>query len=411
MSKLDQYRSVGEIDYPIANTRIRAVGGTSNVWTGRCPRMLPSDFTGNPLAPAGGWPIDYDEIKPYYRQAEQQLMVAGNRLTAGHAPRDQEFPHELDVDLEPLRELLAPLDIRVDAPPTSTMRGGSGPLRFATSTLPELSSQANFTLVTGATATALNCGGDGAIQSVSVGSMEGPAKTVRARRYVIACGALETARLLLLSKNEAFPEGIGNQSDHVGRYFMEHPFLSYSAELPDIKPFDNYQYGRTYQYVPTTNSEGLGGLLLAFYVDKHKPSMLKISIGIEMSPEAYNRVSLAQDAIDHFGNPGAQLSLRLSEKDNQLFARGEALVRDIFAQLNSGPVEKHEDMHWSHHHMGTTRMHQSGEHGVVDANLRVHGTNNLYIASSSVFVTAGVANPTLTITALALRLGDHLTKV
>lgn len=411
MSQLDQYTNVGEIDYPMVSSRMRAVGGTSNVWTGRCPRLLPSDFAGNPVAPAGGWPIDYGGIKPYYQQAEELLMVAGNELTAGHAPRDKDLPYELDVDLEPLRELLAPLDIRIDAPPTSTTRGKSGPLRVATYMLPELSTQANFTLFTGATATALNSASDGSIQSVAVQSIAGPSKTLRATRYVVACGAVETARLLLLSKSGRYPDGVGNQSGHVGRYFMEHPFLSYSAELPAVKPFENYQYGRTYQYVTTTNGEGLGNLLVAFYVDKYQPNKLKISTGIEMGPEAYNRITLAKDAADHFGNPGAQLSLRLAARDNQLFARGETIARDIFAQLNSGPVKKHEDMHWSHHHMGTTRMHNSDEHGVVNAALQVHGANNLYIASSSVFVTGGVANPTLTLTALALRLGEHLTTV
>lgn len=411
MSQLDRYSNVGAIDYPMANSRVRAVGGTSNVWTGRCPRLLPSDFAGNPVAPAGGWPIDYADIKPYYQQAENLLMVAGNELTAGHAPRDKDLPYELDVDLKPLRELLAPQGIRIDAPPTSTTRGKSGPLRVATYMLPELSTQESFTLFTGATATALNSENDGSMQSVTVQSVAGPSKTVRAKRYVVACGAVETTRLLLLSKSEQYPDGVGNQSDHVGRYFMEHPFLSYSAELPDIKPFENYQYGRTYQYVPTTNDDGLGDLLLAFYVDKHKPNTLKISTGIEMGPEADNRITLAQDTTDHFGNPGAQLSLRLAERDSQLFARGEAIVRDIFARLNSGTVKKHKDMHWSHHHMGTTRMHDSGEYGVVDANLQVHGTNNLYIASSSVFVTGGVANPTLTLTALSLRLGDHLNTI
>jgi choline dehydrogenase-like flavoprotein len=64
----------------------------------------------------------------------------------------------------------------------------------------------------------------------------------------------------------------------------------------------------------------------------------------------------------------------------------------------------------SWHHMGTTRMHSDPKRGVVDGNCRVHGVSNLYIAGSSVFPTSGHANPTLTIVALALRLGDHLSR-
>jgi len=63
------------------------------------------------------------------------------------------------------------------------------------------------------------------------------------------------------------------------------------------------------------------------------------------------------------------------------------------------------------HHMGTTRMHAAPRHGVVDENCRVHGTANLFVTGSSVFPSGGYANPTLTIVALAARLGDHLKRV
>jgi choline dehydrogenase-like flavoprotein len=67
-----------------------------------------------------------------------------------------------------------------------------------------------------------------------------------------------------------------------------------------------------------------------------------------------------------------------------------------------------EGLSWFGHHMGGTRMHANPRRGVVDAECRVHGISNLFVASSSVFPTCGFANPTLTIIALALRLADHL---
>ena len=73
-----------------------------------------------------------------------------------------------------------------------------------------------------------------------------------------------------------------------------------------------------------------------------------------------------------------------------------------------GIASEAPEMEISWHHIGTTRMAASPREGVVDGNCRVHGTANLYVAGSSVFPTAGTANPTLTIVALALRLGDHL---
>jgi hypothetical protein len=216
----------------------------------------------------------------------------------------------------------------------------------------------------------------------------------------------------MLSASEVFPWGIGNHSDQLGRYFMEHPFINYTATFTGRAPFDRWQLGRTYQFCPQLKQQGMGGILLGFYGNHKKPDKLKIALGIEMAPDENNRIQLNTDKKDAFGNPGADLKLAYSDPDKQLWKAGEDIVLDIFKQLNTADVKKHEDsLHWSHHHMGGTRMSADAAAGVVNPDLRVHGTENLYVISSSVFVTAGVANPTLTITALAHRLSDHLHSV
>jgi choline dehydrogenase-like flavoprotein len=190
---------------------------------------------------------------------------------------------------------------------------------------------------------------------------------------------------------------------------MEHPFIDYTATLTDRAPFDHWQLGRTYQYCQQLKQQGMGGILLGFYGNPRKPAELKIALGIEMAPDINNRIRLNADNRDSFGNPGADLQLSYSEADKRLWKAGEEIVLDIFKQLDTTDVKKHENsLHWSHHHMGGTRMSTDASGGVVDPDLRVHGTDNLYVISSSVFVTAGVANPTLTIAALAHRLSDHL---
>jgi choline dehydrogenase-like flavoprotein len=156
---------------------------------------------------------------------------------------------------------------------------------------------------------------------------------------------------------------------------------------------------------------GLGGIILAFYANPNKPQQLTIKAGIEMAPFSDNRIRLNPEMFDPFGDPGADLQLDFSDMDRQLLTAGEEIVYNIFNQLHGAEIRKHEELHWSHHHMGTTRMSKLPGDGVVDPNLRVHGTENLYILSSSVFVTSGVANPTLTITALAHRLSEHLNNV
>jgi choline dehydrogenase-like flavoprotein len=83
------------------------------------------------------------------------------------------------------------------------------------------------------------------------------------------------------------------------------------------------------------------------------------------------------------------------------------LIQQIYAGLKAEQVSELND-DWSHHHMGTCRMGDNPRLSVVDRQLLVHGTSNLFVSGSAVFVTSGAANPTLTLTALALRLADYL---
>ncbi len=410
VTELDVYSSSGELDYPLQASRLRAMGGTSNIWTGRCPRMLPADFSESPLAPSQGWPLSYDEIKPYYRAAEASLSVEGGKLTASHAPRIKDLPGEAYQNIAPLQAILEPLGIAVDYPPLSNQRRlfkDSGPVRFGQDVLPTVSGRSNVHLLRDATVTRIVTDSAGHVTGVQVQSTDGANKTVLAKRYVIACGGVESNRLLLLSKNAQFPDGLGNHSGHLGRHFMEHPFVRYSAEIPGIPPFEKWLLGRTYQFCKPMRKQGMGGLILGF--NSIPPDGLKISLGIEMAPVEKNRIRLNADKKDPFGNPGADIQLAFSDADKALWDAGDGIVRDIYSRLGVKNVQKLKDsLHWSHHHMGGTRMSVQDADGVVNPDLRVHGTDNLYVLSSSVFVTAGVANPTLTITALAHRLSEHI---
>jgi choline dehydrogenase-like flavoprotein len=413
-AKLDSYSISGSIEYPLQATRMRILGGTSIIWTGRCPRMLPSDFSNNPLAPKGSWPVTYAEMQPHYRAAERTLNVIGDELTASHAPRQQNLPGPSLHGVGELRNLLAPLDINVDYPPLSHKRRwfeSDGPMRFALDVLPSLSCKSNVDLVTKATATKVITDNGGRVTGFQVQSTDGTSKTIVAKRYIIAGGAVESTRLLMLSKNHNFPNGIGNHANHLGKYFMEHPFRSYTADIPGLQPINKWLLGRTYQYCQPLKEKGLGGVLLGFYISPKEPGRIKIALGIEMAPDINNQISLSAKKVDAFGNPGANLNLGFSEQDQRLWKAGEEIVFDIFKRLHSDTVSKSDSLNWSHHHMGGTRMSELVEDGVVDKNLRVHGTDNLYVLSSSVFVTAGAANPTVTIVALSHRLSEHIIKI
>jgi choline dehydrogenase-like flavoprotein len=155
---------------------------------------------------------------------------------------------------------------------------------------------------------------------------------------------------------------------------------------------------------------------------------LYLSVRAEQAPNPASRVRLT-DERDALGMPKLALDWRFSELDKRtLRVVAEQLGADL-AAAGAGRVEVEEWLRddavpWKtdplignhpiggFHHMGTTRMANDPRRGVVDADCRVHGVENLFIAGSSVFPTSGWANPTLTILALALRLADHLqTKV
>jgi choline dehydrogenase-like flavoprotein len=145
------------------------------------------------------------------------------------------------------------------------------------------------------------------------------------------------------------------------------------------------------------------------------PESLSIVVEIEQAPNPASRVTLGSD-LDRLGMRKAKLDWQMGNLEKQTIIRfGELLGKDI-GRAGIGRIRmlpQNEDGWWTGlrgawHHMGTTRMHSDPKQGVVDANCRVHGISNLYVAGSSVFTTCGFANPTLTIVALAIRLADHL---
>ncbi len=141
----------------------------------------------------------------------------------------------------------------------------------------------------------------------------------------------------------------------------------------------------------------------------------RVHVMAEQEPSPSSRLRLT-DGLDELGVPLAELDWRLSRRDQESMARGqrlaaEALGRAVDARVVStmGP-DGVPSPQGGAHHMGTTRMSLRPQDGVADRDGRVHGVPNLYLAGSSLFPTGGAANPTLTIVALALRLGEHLVR-
>jgi choline dehydrogenase-like flavoprotein len=124
--KLDVYRSTGSVDYPAVATRLRALGGTANMWTGRCARLHPLDLEANAYTPAGSsWPVTYDELDPYYERGEKTLRVRAAASSKYHPPRKSPLPPS-ERDLSALHSLLRGVGIEVEDSPTSMISSRRG---------------------------------------------------------------------------------------------------------------------------------------------------------------------------------------------------------------------------------------------------------------------------------------------
>ncbi len=401
----------GDLMYPLVASRILMPGGTTAIWTGNTPRLLPIDFERNAYTPPdAGWPVTYQELEPYYCRAERALGVTGDPEAAFAAPRSCPLPYEKQTDGHgPLEQVLARAGVQGVTTFRSTSLHG-GPVRVARDLLPAFARQPGALFAPGIVARRFVAGADGAIAFARLETFGEPAFDLRARVFVLAGGGVETARRLLLSHSERFPNGIGNHSDLVGRTFTEHPTLQFRARVPFTGPRGRTQTLRCFQFYEAFKRRGLGGAYLAMTLrpaDAQGTAQLDVNVDCELWQSPANRVTLDPALRDPFGDPAAHLHLSASDRDHATFAAARELARGICMRAGAKHVE--EEAHkWSYHHLGTVRMGDDPRTSVCDAELRVHGTRNLYVATSGAFSTPGVSNPTLLIAALAYRLAPHL---
>ena len=436
LRQLAAYEVSGDTAYPRQRTRARALGGTSHFWTGRSERFQPSDFEESAYAPEGAsWPLRYRDLEAYYERAEQTLRVRGSDLSHHYPPRRNNLPLPARNDISILKEMMAEVGVTVDCSPTATPRKGWRIFRFATEILPEFVASANALLLAGWTVTRLVPDRNGRIIGARARTTDGSERTIIARYYVVACGGIESPRLLLLSRSPEFPNGIGNSRDRVGRGFNEHAGVNLYGRVPHrrgtLRP--HYRMGRTHQFYDAFRSDGLGSVLPVFIqaslfpnhlmsfrpgavpramlamVSRFARPELYIGATIEMRPDDANRVTLADGRRDRFGDPLAHLHFSFTDEDRRTLNRTRELIRGIYVKLDAQDIREGE-LTWSRHHIGTCRMGDDPNTSVTNRDLRVHDSPNLYVCGSEVFVTGGAVPPVLTITALAHRLADHLTE-
>lgn len=408
-------------------SRVRQFGGTSNVWTGKWKHLQPSDFEGRDWVPNSAWPIDFEDLLPYYRSAARDYGF-------GDLEAEAKRPA-----ITVLREALAEGGLKV-----SSFYWEETPTRTALRFGDEMRRSGRLRAVLGATATELRLDASHRrVTRVVCRSLEGRELVVEGETVVLAMGAFESARLLLAS-NRQLPSGIGNAHDLVGRFYTDHPkhhtgslrpgplAARYAGELQYapkprfcvcfalddatqrehellehvlyLKPIYETPLGRVRRVLDRRPAVRDGNGPVAAY---------RVKFVTEQVPHADSRVQLGT-ARDALGQHVLEVDWRFTDHDRRSMAETLGLLTRRFEAVGLGTFAFGDDppsletMTDAAHQMGTTRMADRPEEGVVDADCRVFGTDNLYVASSAVFPTGPSYSPTFTILALARRLGQHL---
>ena len=216
--------SIGFPDFDPGISRMRVFGGTCNLWGGGCIPI--GKLEAREWVPDSHWPISYEDLEPYYRHARDFC----------HLPA-----HEFVEDSFLTPPNVAPLAF--DASSVVNKTFAYSPVMFGDTYRMDLEQSPNITILLYANLLELDAStGGAAIHRARIGTLEGRTGSVRAKQYVLACGGIENARLLLISDSAA-PNGLGNQNDLVGRYFMDHPSgklgTLYTPEADRIaRPYD-----------------------------------------------------------------------------------------------------------------------------------------------------------------------------
>ena len=445
---------------------LRMVGGSTWAWRGNTPRLLANDFALKEKYGQGDdWPrpLRYDTLEVEYHRAEEALGVAGDHKEwdgLHGSPRKQAFPMPhipLSFGDRLMKEALEKQSIdgrKIQVRSTPQARNSKryqdrpacegnsnciplcpiGAKYDATVHLNKVI-KAGVELRTGCVVTALEPG-EGA-RTVTVvryrdwrSADRSAEKKLTADRIVLAANAIETPKILLLSKSLAYAK---DPETPVGRYLMDHVQQEATGLFPEhlypfrgpqsiigIEDFRDGAFRKDFAaFRMTVGNDGWGrkeppsatldGLIdppfgaprfgkdLRRAIEDRITCMVRIGYSCEVLPSRDNRVELSS-AVDAFGIPRPKLTFQVGEYTWKGLQQARTVATGLLSAIGCKEVEPQkfeETYNTAAHIMGTCRMGEDKRTSVVNADGRAHEYDNLYIVGSSVFTTAGTANPTL----------------
>jgi choline dehydrogenase-like flavoprotein len=434
---------VGHEYSDLTGGRLRFFGGTSNHWAGECRPLDSYDFEPKQYAPFSGWPIRRSDLDPYLEKAESVVELPEDESwerSAGYF----EDKFNATVDFQSIKYQLSP------------------PTRFGQKYRREIERRPNITLYLNANVNEFRLAGDlSGLEHVNLLNYSGRLFRAQARIFVLATGGIENPRIMLNSDRQV-PTGLGNQNGFVGRFFTDHLYTKaadfiledHVKAYVEQHPFGDSFEGRlknqicnsewTHEAVESIRGKDMDCLSEIKHFFSPTPELMerdrilnfslrlrvrtpghgdptdgKLFIASEQIPNPLSRITLGSD-VDRFGMRRVKLDWQISRIDLHTLQLSVVRFGETFADLNLGRLripdwlisgsQQYAGGH-GNHHMCTTRMGESPDDGVVDANQKVFGTDNLYVAGSSIFSTGGHANPTLTIVQTTLRLADYISSL
>ncbi len=438
------------------------VGGNTKFYGAALFRLRKQDFREikhhGGISPA--WPISYEDLEPYYTRAEQLYHVHGERgVDPTDPPASAPYPHPA-VSHEPrvqqlsddfarlgLRPFHVPLGVMLDEKnrhASTCIRcntcDGFPCLVYAKSDAqvvcvdPALQ-RPNVSLITGALVRTLETSPTGREVTKVIVERNGAREEYSANIVVAACGAINSAALLLRSANDRHPRGLANSSDMVGRHYMGHvnSVLMAISKCPNPTVFqktlavNDFYFGSKEWDFPmghisfvgkldgVTLSAGAPAIAPGFTLDLMANHSLDFWLTSEDLPDPNNRVTLDRDgnvvlAYRPNNEEGHRRLIKTLERVMQQQTKCQVHGHECHVGLFSRNlfIGQRIPLAGVAHQNGTIRFGHDPKTSALDVNCKAHDVDNLYVVDASFFPSSAAVNPALTIVANALRVADHL---
>jgi len=447
-------------DSAIDVLNFNGVGGGTILYSAHFPRMHPSDFRVKSLdGVAEDWPIDYQQLEPYFAENDRMMGVSGLAGDPACPPKQPPLP---PLPLGKMGDVMGagfnklgwhwwPSDGAIASRDYQGREGcgNLGPCHTGCAKGAKASVDITYwpealrrgvELRTGCRVREITLGEDGLASGVIYYDELGVECRQRAEMVIVACNGVGTPRLLLNSASPRFPTGLANSSDMVGRNLMFHPWGATSGvfeqdidshlgpggvcllsqEFYESDSARDFMRGYTLQVTRgagpmITAINGMNAGLIPWGRDHHQAFARRfahtVHLGVicEDLPELHNRVTLDHSLLDSNGIACPKINYRLSDNSINMLKHGNARSREVLAAAGASDINSLEHFRGAGWHlMGTARMGLDPQTSVVNEWGRCHDVKNVFIVDGSILVTSGAVNPTSTIQALALYIADQI---